>query len=61
MSARDDGITGEVLDPAAPLPPAGPHCSYCGRGLVDEGAWVGEFGDLFCLPCHEIGDHGDYL
>lgn len=53
MSARDDGITGEVLDKADPPQLTGPHCGMCGRALCNEPAWVGEWGDLACMPCQE--------
>jgi hypothetical protein len=59
MSARDDGITGEVLDKFEALPPSGLHCSDCGRALVCEEAWVGEGGDLYCIPCTQVRGHDD--
>lgn len=57
MSARDDGITGEVLDKFEPLPPdTGPHCTLCGRFLVTEMAFVDAHGELQCVPCLGVSD-----
>jgi hypothetical protein len=56
MSARDDGLTGEVLDKAEPPPPDyGPRCADCGRSLAMETVYIDGWADLHCLPCREVG------
>ena len=64
MSAKDDGLTGEVLH--APDYREGAkvflyHCQSCGRVVLNEMVFVDDSGDPHCMGCREVNGLGEDL